>query len=160
KCPVCQTSNPDGAVACAQCATPLPGDIRVRVSDHTAMPTAASPRSLKEWASDQSGAAARSAPQAAILPAGLEIGKRHRVHHLLGRGGMGAVYQARDLELDRDVALKLIRSDIAEDPSALERFKREIQLSSRVTHRNVLRVYDLGESEGIKYLTMQFVDGK
>jgi tetratricopeptide (TPR) repeat protein len=73
---------------------------------------------------------------------------------------MGAVYQARDLELERDVALKLIRSDIASDVSALDRFKREIQLSSRVTHRNVLRVYDLGENEGIKYLTMQFVDGK
>ena len=62
--------------------------------------------------------------------------------------------------LDRDVALKLIRSDIAEDTDALERFKREIQLSSRVTHPNVLRVFDLGESDGIKFLTMQFVDGR
>ena len=73
---------------------------------------------------------------------------------------MGSVYRAHDLELDRDVALKLIRSDIAENPAALERFKREIQLSSRVTHRNVLRVYDLGESDGIRFLTMQFVEGE
>jgi tetratricopeptide (TPR) repeat protein len=124
------------------------------------MPTAATPRSLKEWASQTSGAGPRSTASAAILPGGLEIGHRYRIGHLLGLGGMGAVYQARDLELERDVALKLIRSDIASDVSALDRFKREIQLSSRVTHRNVLRVYDLGENEGIKYLTMQFVDGK
>jgi serine/threonine-protein kinase len=60
-------------------------------------------------------------------------------------GGMGAVYLVHDKGLDRDVALKLIRSDVAEDTDALERFKREIQLSSRVTHPNVLRVFDLGE---------------
>ena len=75
-------------------------------------------------------------------------------------GGMGAVYLVHDKGLDRDVALKLIRSDIAEDTDALERFKREIQLSSRVTHPNVLRVFDLGESDGIQFLTMQFVDGR
>jgi len=93
------------------------------------------------------------------FPEGSEIGHRYRVVKLLGRGGMGAVYRVRDLELDRDVALKLIRPDIAEDPATLERFRREIQLSSRITHRNVLRVYDLGEVEGIRFLTMQFVDG-
>jgi len=122
------------------------------------MPTAASPRSLKEWADDRA-----SGPRAAVsdvLPGGLEIGKRYRVLHLLGIGGMGAVYKVRDGALDRDVALKLIRSDIAQDAAALERFKREIQLSSKITHKNVLRVYDLGESDGIKYLTMQFVEGK
>ena len=160
-CPQCRKDNAEGARACADCATPLPsGDIRIRMSEHTAMPTAASPRSLKEWASDQTDSRARSSSGATVLPAGLEIGRRYTIVHLLGLGGMGAVYHARDLELDRDVALKLIRSDIAEDPSSLERFKREIQLSSRVTHRNVLRVYDLGESDGIKFLTMQFVDGK
>ena len=57
------------------------------------------------------------------------------------------------------MALKLIRHDIAENAMVLERFKREIQLSSKVTHRNVLRVYDLGEADGMQYLTMQFIDG-
>ncbi len=75
-------------------------------------------------------------------------------------GGMGAVYRVHDEELDRDVALKLIRPDISDNPDALERFKREIQLSSKVTHKNVLRVYDLGASNGIKFLTMQFVEGE
>jgi serine/threonine protein kinase/tetratricopeptide (TPR) repeat protein len=73
---------------------------------------------------------------------------------------MGAVYRVRDKDLNRDVALKVIRSDLANDTSVLESFKREIQLSTTVTYRNVLRVYDLGEFEGIKFLTMQYVDGQ
>jgi len=73
---------------------------------------------------------------------------------------MGAVYLVRDSELDRDVALKVIRQEIAGNPEILERFKREIQLSSLVTHKNVLRVYDLGENDGIKFLTMQYVEGE
>ena len=60
-CPHCQTENTEGAAVCVGCATPLPGEFRIRVSDHTAIVTAASPRSLKEWASDKSGAGVRSA---------------------------------------------------------------------------------------------------
>ncbi len=116
----------------------------------------AAPASLKDWVKGLSGSSAA----ALVLPEGLEIGRRYRVRQLLGMGGMGSVYRVHDQELDRDVALKLIRSDVVENPSALERFKREIQLSSRVTHRNVLRVYDLGESDGIRFLTMQFVEGE
>jgi serine/threonine protein kinase len=83
------------------------------------------------------------------LAEGTEIGHRYRVVKLLGRGGMGAVYRCRDEELQRDVALKIIRPEIAADPEVLDRFRREIQLSSRVTHKNVLRVYDLGEVDGV-----------
>ena len=117
-------------------------------------------------ASRRSSAASRRSPDAgdslsaAILPEGTEIGHRYRVVALLGRGGMGAVYRVRDEELNRDVALKLIRPEIAADADVIGRFKREIQLSSRVTHKNVLRVYDLGEADGISFLTMQFVDGR
>jgi len=121
----------------------------------TSIPTMGSPSSFAQW-KDQS----QRGVAAIVLPAGLEIGHRYRVKSLLGMGGMGAVYLVHDKGLDRDVALKLIRSDIAEDKDALERFKREIQLSSRVTHPNVLRVFDLGESDGIQFLTMQFVDGR
>jgi tetratricopeptide (TPR) repeat protein/predicted Ser/Thr protein kinase len=90
---------------------------------------------------------------------GTEITSRYRVVKLLGRGGMGAVYHVFDRELDREVALKVIRPELAESLKALERFKREIQLSSKVTHKNVLRVYDLGESGGVRFLTMQYVEG-
>ena len=125
------------------------------VRELTSIPTMGSPSSFAQW-KDQS----QRGVAAVVLPAGLEIGHRYRVKSLLGMGGMGAVYLVHDKGLDRDVALKLIRSDIAEDKDALERFKREIQLSSRVTHPNVLRVFDLGESDGIQFLTMQFVDGR
>jgi tetratricopeptide (TPR) repeat protein/predicted Ser/Thr protein kinase/ribosomal protein L40E len=95
-----------------------------------------------------------------LLTEGLEIADRYRVKGLIGKGGMGVVYLVDDLELEREIALKVIRSDISSSPESLERFKREIQLSAKVTHRNVLRVYDLGESEGVKFLTMEYVQGE
>jgi len=73
---------------------------------------------------------------------------------------MGSVYYVYDQSLDRSVALKVIRSEIAENPIFLERFRREIQLSSSVTHRNVVRVYDLGKADGFTFLTMQYIEGK
>ena len=93
-------------------------------------------------------------------PSAVDLGERYQVRELLGQGGMGAVLLARDLELDRDVAVKLIRDDLADRPEVLARFRREVQLASQVTHPNVLRVYDLGESSGQRFLTMQFVDGE
>jgi len=157
-CPKCQSSNEEPAANCLSCGFAF-GGARVLVdsdaSEMTSIPTMGSPSSFAQW-KDQS----QRGVAAIVLPAGLEIGHRYRVKSLLGMGGMGAVYLVHDKGLDRDVALKLIRSDIAEDKDALERFKREIQLSSRVTHPNVLRVFDLGESDGIQFLTMQFVDGR
>ena len=157
-CPKCQSPNEEPAASCLQCGFVFEG-ARVLVesdaSEMTSIPTMGSPSSFAQW-KDQS----QRGVAAIVLPAGLEIGHRYRVKSLLGMGGMGAVYLVHDKGLDRDVALKLIRSDIAEDADALERFKREIQLSSRVTHPNVLRVFDLGESDGIQFLTMQFVDGR
>lgn len=119
-------------------------------------PTLAAPskdvgRGLSDWQ--------RQSRESRVLPEGFQIGSRYRVISLLGRGGMGAVYRVHDNELNRDVALKLIRPEL-DDPNVMERFKREIQLSSLVTHRNVLRVYDLGESDGVKFLTMQLVKGE
>jgi eukaryotic-like serine/threonine-protein kinase len=157
-CPKCQTPNPEPAENCLSCGfgfTGGPALEQTNASELTSIPTMGSPSSFRQWA-DQS----QRGVAAVVLPAGLEIGHRYRVKSLLGMGGMGAVYLVHDKGLDRDVALKLIRSDIAEDADALERFKREIQLSSRVTHPNVLRVFDLGESDGIQFLTMQFVDGR
>ena len=158
-CPACQTPNPDGASACSHCSGALPDPdrtLQLSAPDAAEMPTMASPTSLKDWVKSRPTG---GVPASVVLPEGLEIAGRYRVRKLLGMGGMGAVYRVHDEELDRDVALKLIRSDIADNPEALERFKREIQLSSKVTHKNVLRVYDLGASDGIKFLTMQFVEG-
>ncbi len=72
---------------------------------------------------------------------------------------MGEVYLANDRELEREVAIKLIRTELMTHPAILERFRREIQLATRITHKNVLRVYDLGDADGLKFLTMQYCDG-
>jgi hypothetical protein len=83
----------------------------------------------------------------------------HRIEALLGRGAMGLVYRAVDLELDRQVALKLMVSDDAEDPEFHSRFLRESGLLAKLEHEHVLPVYHAGEQDGRLYLTMRFVEG-
>ena len=95
-----------------------------------------------------------------LLQTGEVLAARYEILQLLGEGGMGAVYKARDRELDRFVALKLIRPELAANPSIVARFKQELLLSQQVTHKNVVRIYDLGDSDGIKFITMEFVEGQ
>ena len=94
------------------------------------------------------------------LRSGMLLGGRYEILRILGQGGMGAVYKAEDRELNRFVALKVIRPELASDPSMLQRFKQEILLASKISNRNVIRIYDLGEAEGIKFITMEFIEGK
>ncbi|MGC1453117.1 MAG: protein kinase, partial [Candidatus Sulfotelmatobacter sp.] len=93
------------------------------------------------------------------LEPGDVLGGRYEILQLLGEGGMGAVYKAMDRELDRPVALKLIRPQLAANPSILARFKQELLLAHQVTHKNVIRIYDLGDADGVKFITMEFVEG-
>lgn len=96
-----------------------------------------------------------------MLEAGQTLGSRYEIKSLLGVGGMGMVYKAQDRELGEVVAIKTLKPElIASDTSALERFKSEIKLARRISHRNVVRTYDLGETSGLYYLTMEFVEGK
>ncbi|HKW64411.1 MAG TPA: protein kinase [Candidatus Acidoferrum sp.] len=113
---------------------------------------ASTPKALK--ASSQRPSAATDA-----LAPGTVLGGRYEILQLLGRGGMGAVYKAHDKELDRTVALKLIRPDLARNPEMVRRFKQELILARQVTHKNVIRIFDLGQSDGIKFITMDFVEG-
>ena len=94
-----------------------------------------------------------------ILNPGDVIGARYELLDMLGEGGMGAVFKAHDLEIDRFVALKVIRPELARNPAILARFKQELQTAHQVTHKNVIRIYDIAEADGIKYITMEFVDG-
>ncbi len=94
-----------------------------------------------------------------LFPPGALLGSRYRILRVLGEGGMGAVYQARDQELDRTIALKVIRPELAGNAAILQRFKQELILARNVTHRNVVRIFDLGEADGIKFITMEYVDG-
>ena len=94
------------------------------------------------------------------LERGALFADRYEVLETLGKGGMGVVYRAFDRKLDEDVAVKLLRPDvIRDDPSLLERFKQEIKLARRITHRNVLRTHDFGETSGVPYISMEYLEG-
>jgi tetratricopeptide (TPR) repeat protein/TolB-like protein len=94
------------------------------------------------------------------LAAGTLVAGRYRVSAQLGLGGMGAVYKARDEELGTDIALKVLRSDLASDPEWIDRFRRELLLAREVTHKNVVRIHDIGDSGGLRFLTMRLVEGR
>jgi tetratricopeptide (TPR) repeat protein/TolB-like protein len=109
------------------------------------------------------GFPASGSPAAAALSRlapGTLLGTRYEILSVLGEGGMGTVYKAQDRELGRLVALKVIRPEMASRPEILERFKREILLASQVTHRNVLRIHDLGEAGDVKFISMHYVEGE
>ena len=97
------------------------------------------------------------------LDVGQAFGERYHIIRVLGIGGMGAVYHAWDAELGMAVALKVIRPDAGSDPNAAlemeRRFKQELVLARQVTHKNVVRIHDLGEIDGIKYITMPYLEG-
>ena len=106
-----------------------------------------------------SAGAAASITGASLQP-GTVLGNRYEIISLLGQGGMGAVYKATDREVERAVALKVIRPELAIHPEILQRFKQELILARQVTHRNVIRIFDLGDADGIKFITMEFIEGR
>jgi serine/threonine-protein kinase len=88
------------------------------------------------------------------------LGGRYRIVAMLGKGGMGEVYRAEDLVLDQQVALKFLPEAVAHNERALERFRNEVRIARQVSHPNVCRVHDLGEMEGLYFLSMEYVDGE
>ncbi|MGA2742123.1 MAG: serine/threonine-protein kinase [Bryobacteraceae bacterium] len=94
-----------------------------------------------------------------FLP-GTLLGERYRVIGPLGKGGMGEVYRATDIRLGQTVALKFLPEEAAHDPGRLARFHNEVRIARQVTHPNVCRVYDIGEVDGLPFLSMEFVDGE
>ncbi len=130
-CPQCSTANPDFAESCSNCGTPMPigDDVTIRVVDMSA------------------------------LEPGSDFGPRYHIESLLGQGGMGRVYKARDKTLDRTVAIKVIRQGTVGEAGALQRFKQELLLASKVSHKNVLRIHDMGEVGPVKFISMAYVEG-
>jgi eukaryotic-like serine/threonine-protein kinase len=90
---------------------------------------------------------------------GSDFGPRYRIESLLGQGGMGRVYKGYDKELNRIVAIKVVRQGVMGETDALSRFKQELVLASKISHKNILRIHDLGEVDGMKFITMAYVDG-
>ncbi len=181
-CPRCGHSIPATAVRCPDCGVELPQTgvaVDVIPFDTTGLPPGAtfgpSSFSLRGMADGTTMAnpleagptmGAEGAPDEAApvgpLRVGQSFGPRYHIIKVLGVGGMGAVYQAWDAELSVAVALKVIRTDSsrrAASSEAEKRFKQELLLARQVTHKNVVRIHDLGELEGIKYITMPFIKG-
>ncbi len=171
-CPHCRAENDAGASRCARCGKGLVGFHAAETLVGNRAPAGAErpePHPLATTA-----ALATPPPQpttgtdlwpsapglSVTLEPGTEFGPRYRIESLLGRGGMGLVYKALDLDLNRTVALKLIRADLTLNPEALQRFKQELLLSSRISHKNVLRIHDLGEVDGVKFISMAYVEGE
>ena len=94
------------------------------------------------------------------LPAYVSFGNRYEILELLGEGGMGKVYKAWDRELKKVIALKTIRGEMANNPDLVKRFKQELLLARKITHKNVIRIHDLGEAEGVRFFTMEYIPGE
>ncbi|HVT45462.1 MAG TPA: protein kinase [Thermoanaerobaculia bacterium] len=106
-----------------------------------------------------SGATMPAAATADLAPGAL-FANRYEIEQVIGRGGMGTVYRALDRQLDETVAIKTLTTEVLRSsPEQLERFKREIRLARKITHRNVLRTYDYGEAEGVYFISMEYIRG-
>ena len=140
-CPACAHACPNGSRYCPYCSAPL---------EATAAETAVMGVSVTSTSSVDEGR---------FLPGTLVAG-RYRIAGLLGRGGMGEVYRATDLTLGQAVALKFLPEATAADERALARFYNEVRVARQVTHPNVCRVYDVGQVQGLHYISMEFVDGE
>ena len=160
ECPHCHSSNPPTALRCGKCDTPFDLDgatMAVTAAAVMTPPGSTEATFAKGWS--------LPAPPAAGVPgsslaSGAVLGTRYEIMQMLGQGGMGAVYKAKDLELDRVVAVKVIRPELAIHPDVLQRFKQELILARQITHRNVIRIFDLSEAQGIKFITMEFIEGQ
>ncbi len=137
ECPNCYYENPDDSHFCNKCATPLPLINEISVS----------PTRTMEHTTDE-------------LTRGTTFVSRYEVIEELGTGGMGKVYRVLDKKLDEEVALKIIKPEIAYNGNSIDRFSNELKFARKVAHRNVCKMYDLGEKEGIHYITMEYVPGE
>lgn len=137
KCPRCDFENPSDSGFCSKCGTQLLSPEEIPVS-----PTATLETPLKE------------------LTRGTTFAGRYEVIEELGKGGMGKVYRVEDKKIKEEVALKLIKPEIAADKKTIERFGNELKIARKISHRNVYRMYDLGDEKGAHYITMEYVPGE
>ncbi|MGH7214597.1 MAG: protein kinase domain-containing protein [Tepidisphaeraceae bacterium] len=153
-----RTSHKPSSVAAT--AAPGPSDIGLAVADVDLDSVSASPATHASHAADASIAytEARTAPaEEETVPARLG---GYEIIQKLGQGGMGAVYLARQVSLDRNVAVKVLPTRMAEDPQFLARFTREAYAAAQLSHHNVVQIHDIGAERSTHFFSMEFVDGK
>ena len=95
-----------------------------------------------------------------MIVKGQKINDRYQILRMIGEGGMANVYLAHDLILDRDVAVKVLRGDLAGDEKFVRRFQREAISASSLSHPNIVEMNDVGEDDGSYFIVMEYVDGK
>ncbi|MEN6311047.1 MAG: protein kinase, partial [Acidobacteriota bacterium] len=135
-CPRCHFQNPDDTTYCGKCAAPL--KTKAAAKSPTRTMDAAEPG----------------------LKTGAVVAGRYEIIECLGRGGMGQVYKAHDLDVHEDIALKLIRTEIAANPRIIQRFRNELKLTRRIAHRNVCRMFDLVKDGSTHFIVMEYVPGE
>ncbi len=154
RCPSCSSVVSEVAASCPQCGKPLdPAGVMPTVEGPAGRAPAPTPRTPSHPPTPSGYGEARFAP-------GHVFAERYRIVGLLGRGGMGEVYRADDMKLGHTVALKFLSHKLAADPNLVQRFYSEVRLARQVAHPNVCRVYDVGESDSLLYLSMEYVDGE
>lgn len=166
-CPICKREIPDNATACPACGGIDPATTDTRLdetsdqtqlfSDDSALPTRLVP---PPRATARQSVTSFDAIDDARFVAGTILAERYRIVGMLGRGGMGEVYRADDLKLAQPVALKFLPDHLNNDGAALARFHREVRVARQVSHKNVCRVYDIGEIDGRQFLSMEFIRGE
>jgi serine/threonine-protein kinase len=162
-CPQCRKEIPDDRSSCPSCGTAF-GDSFTPTqlfSDESgnASVKAGATRRKSPVSGSRSSSSFDSIDNARFTP-GTMLAGRYRIISLLGRGGMGEVYRADDLKLGQPVALKFLPETLSTDGATLARFHREVRVARQVSHRNVCRVYDIGEIDGQHFLSMEFIKGE
>jgi len=147
KCPRCQRSIPTGNASCPACGFSY---------DEATQKLDSPPNKSSD---KRSFTSFDSIDDARFVP-GTILADRYRIVGLLGKGGMGEVYRADDLKLAQPVALKFLPDHLLSDSGALARFHREVRVARQVSHKNVCRVYDIGEVDGRHFLSMEFIKGE
>ena len=159
-CSACQTPVPLDAAKCPNCGVPTPVDLgHTEILGQDTLDNNTAVIEVQAWSKPFTVSDAKAYDSAA-LQVGSLLGGRYEILKTLGEGGMGAVYKAHDAEVDRIVALKVIRRELAGNAEILRRFRQEIVLARQITNLNVVRIYDLGVADGVRFISMEYIEGQ
>jgi eukaryotic-like serine/threonine-protein kinase len=158
-CPACKYTVSPSDTQCPACGTATPVDPGKTEIFVTGVDDDKTPVSENDWSRALSSSELSASVSVTLVP-GYILAGRYRILKTLGEGGMGAVFQAHDDEVDRIVALKMIRQELASSAEMLRRFRQELVLARQITHLNVVRIYDIGVSEAGRFISMEFIEGR